>query len=329
MKATTRLTFWDDRGEKFFGEGPARLLRAVEECGSLRAAALSMKMAYTKALKILQQAENSLGYPLVTRTTGGKDGGGSVLTPEGERWLAQYEAYRDACVQSNQLLYRQFFPQTGCVIMASGLGNRFGGNKLMADFCGAPMIRRALDATEGLFDRRVVVTRHESVAAYAREKKVKVVLHDLPYRSDTVGLGLEALGDDLACCMFLPGDQPLLRRKTVAELVAHWRTSPNKILRPVCKDVPGSPVIFPSWAFPELLALPAGKGGGVVVQRYPHKLCFVPVDDELELADADTPQMLEALQAAAKQREEDKDVFRAENGSVLSSGKNDADGVSL
>ena len=66
-----------------------------------------------------------------------------------------------------------------------------------------------------------------------------------------------------------------------------------------------------------------------MVQRYPHKLCFVPVDDELELADADTPQMLEALQAAAKQREENKDVFRAETGRVLSSGKSDADGVSL
>jgi len=44
------------------------------------------------------------------RTSGGKDGGGSRLTPEGEEWLNKYEAYRDACVQANRKLYQQFFP---------------------------------------------------------------------------------------------------------------------------------------------------------------------------------------------------------------------------
>lgn len=29
-------------------------------------------------------------------------------------------------------------PNLGCVIMASGLGKRFGDNKLMADFDGQP-----------------------------------------------------------------------------------------------------------------------------------------------------------------------------------------------
>ena len=83
MKAITKIIFLDEDGEKFFGEGPARLLRRVEEYGSLRAAAISMEMAYTKALKLMKQAETALGYPLITRTTGGKDGGGSILTPEG------------------------------------------------------------------------------------------------------------------------------------------------------------------------------------------------------------------------------------------------------
>ena len=49
MKAVTKITFLDDSGEKFFGEGPARLLNGVREHGSLRAAAMSMDMAYTKA----------------------------------------------------------------------------------------------------------------------------------------------------------------------------------------------------------------------------------------------------------------------------------------
>lgn len=111
MKAVTRITFLDDRGEKFFGEGPARLLRGVEETGSLRAAAMAMEMAYTKALKLIRNAEAALGYPLITRSVGGKDGGGSTLTIEGKEWLQRYEAYRDACIQANSRLYLEFFPE--------------------------------------------------------------------------------------------------------------------------------------------------------------------------------------------------------------------------
>lgn len=294
MKSVTRIIITDDNGIKFFGEGPLRLLRSVEKTGSLRSAAMEMEMAYSKASRLLKQAEHNLGFPLTTRSAGGKDGGGSRLTPEGKQWLQQYEAYRDACVQSNQALYRRFFPKIGCVIMASGLGKRFGGNKLMADFHGEPMIRRALRATDNLFAKRVVVTRHESVAALCRELGAEALLHDLPHRSDTVRLGLEALGDPDGC-MFLPGDQPLLRRETVEMLLAHWKTDPDRIIRPVCEDHEGSPVLFPSWAFSELKNLPEGKGGSAVIKNHPDAVVRVSIADPMELADADTPEMLETL----------------------------------
>lgn len=295
MRSVTKIQITDDNGIKFFGEGPCRLLRCVEKTGSLRAAAMEMEMAYSKACKLLKQAEVNLGFSLTTRAAGGKGGGGSVLTPEGKRWLKQYEDYRDACVRANQILYRQFFSKTGCVIMASGLGKRFGGNKLMAEFHGKPMIRQALDATEGLFTRRVVVTRHESVAELCRGQNVEVVLHDLPNRNDTVRLGLEALGD-LDCCMFLPGDQPLLRRETAAKLLQNWQQHPDSIIRPIHEDTEGSPVVFPSWAFPELKNLPEGKGGNVVIKNHPHEVIRVSVSDPFELADVDTRETLALLE---------------------------------
>lgn len=111
MKAVTRIIFLDEQGRKFFGEGPYRLLRGVEETGSLRGSAAEMGMAYTKALKLLKNAEAALGFPLTARAVGGKDGGGSRLTAEGKEWLETYEAYRDACVQANRRLYLEFFPE--------------------------------------------------------------------------------------------------------------------------------------------------------------------------------------------------------------------------
>ncbi len=299
MKVVTRITFWDQNGEKFFGEGPARLLKGIEEHGSLRSAAMSMDMAYTKALKLMKHAEAALGFPLTTRTTGGKDGGGSILTPEGKAWLDRYEAYTKACEEANLRLFRRFYPKVGCVIMASGLGKRFGSNKLMADFNGKPMILRALQASEHLKEHRVVVTRHADVAKLCQEHGVKVVLHDLPHRSDTIRLGLGALGN-VDACLFLPGDQPLLRPETVDFLVSRWEADQEKILRPFHKETPGSPVVFPSWAFEQLRHLPEGKGGGWIIKNHPDKVTAIEIEDPYELMDADTPESLQILQQHSK-----------------------------
>ena len=296
MKPVIRIQLVDDSGQKFFGEGPCRLLRMVEEHGSLRSAAASMGMAYSKALKLIKQAESALGFPLTERSVGGRDGGGSTLTPEGRAFLRRYEAYRDACMQAGQALYDRYFPEktAGCVIMASGLGKRFGGNKLMADFHGQPMIARALAATEGLFARRVVVTRHADVAAFCRAQEVEVVLHDQPSRSDTVRLGLEAVGD-VTGCLFCPGDQPLLRRETVAGLVFAWEQEPNAIWRTGFGEQPGAPILFPKWAFAELRTLPEGKGGSFLVKKYPERVRVRPVRDPYELVDVDTRETLREL----------------------------------
>ena len=191
------------------------------------------------------------------------------------------------------------FGNAGCIIMASGLGKRFGGNKLMADFDGATMIEKMLDATEGMFARRVVVTRHESVAALCRKRSIAVVLHDLPHRSDTVRLGLEAIGD-VDHCMFCPGDQPLLSKDTIASLLHCAAHAPQQIWRPRCEDTPGSPVLFPKWSFAELQTLPEGKGGGWVIKNHPEQTAFLPIKNAWELMDADTPEALEMLEAIAK-----------------------------
>ncbi len=109
MKAVTRIVFVDEEGDKFFGEGPYRLLKAVEETGSLHSAASSMNMAYTKALKLLSNAEKALGFQLTKRTVGGRSGGGSELTPECKDFLERYASYRDACRENNKELYDKYF----------------------------------------------------------------------------------------------------------------------------------------------------------------------------------------------------------------------------
>lgn len=186
------------------------------------------------------------------------------------------------------------FGNIGCVIMASGMGRRFGGNKLMADFHGKPLIARVLEATEGIFAQRVVVTRHEEVAALCDSWGISAIFHALPHRSDTVRLGLEAM-EQTDRCLFATADQPLLRKETVAALARAAANSPEFIWRTECQGVPGSPVVFPKWAYPELTTLPEGKGGSVVMKKYPERLRTVTVRDPYELKDIDTFEDLQEL----------------------------------
>ncbi len=95
--------------KNFSGKVPAVCCMPSKKNGSLRSAAISMGLAYTKALRIIKNAEAALGFPLTTRCVGGKSGGGSTLTPQGKEWLTKYETYRDACVHANRKLYLEIF----------------------------------------------------------------------------------------------------------------------------------------------------------------------------------------------------------------------------
>ena len=95
--------------ERFFGEGPYRLLVKIEQKGSLRSAAMELGMSYSKAFGLLRKAEKVLGFPLTEKTIGGKGGGGSQLTKDAKEFLKKYEAYREACYAENHRIYCEIF----------------------------------------------------------------------------------------------------------------------------------------------------------------------------------------------------------------------------
>ena len=204
----------------------------------------------------------------------------------------------------------------GCVIMASGLSRRFGSNKLLAEFCGQPMLCRAFAATDTqVLAARIVVTRSAEVKALCEERGIPVLLHSLPGRNDTVRLGLTALLEQvpgLFGCMFLPGDQPLLCRETVEAMIgiSGWdhetrlerqKETEREIFRLAHRFINdpnplvGSPVLFSKRYFSELRILPEGKGGSVLLRKYPERVHNIFIGDRNELLDADTPEALAEL----------------------------------
>lgn len=95
--------------EKCFGPGVAELLRRVEQYHSLRAAAMSMEMAYSKAWTVVHNAEDRLGIPILDVKIGGRNGGGATLTEDGRRLLEAYERYCKRLNEYGEKLFAEEF----------------------------------------------------------------------------------------------------------------------------------------------------------------------------------------------------------------------------
>lgn len=97
------------REEKVFGPGVAELLETVRTTRSLRSAAMRMDMAYSKAWKMVKEAEKGFGFTLLDTATGGRQGGGATLTAEAEMLLGRYRAFERECKQAAEAAYMKHF----------------------------------------------------------------------------------------------------------------------------------------------------------------------------------------------------------------------------
>jgi len=99
-------------GEGIIEEDRYKLLQLIKEKGSLMAAANEMKISYRKAWGDLKKAEELLGYELIIRQRGGKDGGQSQLTPKAVNLLEAYNVLHTKMDDAVEKAYLEFKQKT-------------------------------------------------------------------------------------------------------------------------------------------------------------------------------------------------------------------------
>ena len=79
------------------GPGKIQLLEKIREFGSISAAGRAMDMSYKRAWDLVDEINRICRQVAVERQTGGRNGGGAVLTPFGMSLVARYRKIeRDA-----------------------------------------------------------------------------------------------------------------------------------------------------------------------------------------------------------------------------------------
>ena len=89
----------------FFGPGLFHLLQYIDEEGTIHAASKKMGMSYSKCWKLLNRAEEQMGFTFLDRYNGGN----SKITEEGREFMKRYEALLDEMQQTGQKIFEKYF----------------------------------------------------------------------------------------------------------------------------------------------------------------------------------------------------------------------------
>ncbi len=107
-----RSKIWIEAGgEPVFGRGRRFLLEAIDSHGSINQAAREVDISFRKAWCHIKAMEERLGVKLIERQTGGKNGGGAILTADARKFLKKYEALEKGIQEIVDKRFRKVFRQ--------------------------------------------------------------------------------------------------------------------------------------------------------------------------------------------------------------------------
>jgi molybdenum cofactor cytidylyltransferase len=188
--------------------------------------------------------------------------------------------------------------RVAAIVLAAGLSRRMGGNKLLAEIEGEPLVARCVRAVLASLARPVVVvTGHESerVRAVLAGDGLRFAQNPEPEAglSASLRVGLASLEPGVEGAVVCLADMPWVSAAHVDALLAAFEADAR---RPIC--VPtwqgrrGNPVLWPARHFAEIAALSGDRGARALIDAHAAEVCTVPVGDAGVTRDVDTPDAL-------------------------------------
>lgn len=192
-------------------------------------------------------------------------------------------------------------PRVAALILAAGLSSRMGGgNKLLAEIGGRPLVRIAVEAALASKAAKVsVVTGHmaDEISRALSGLDVSLV-HNPNYAqglSTSLKAGVESVAGDIDGVLVLLADMPAIGREAIDSLIAAFYPG-LAIVVPTFEGKRGNPVLWPSRHFGALAAVTGDKGARDLIALYPGELVEVEIGKAAAF-DLDTRQALEAAGA--------------------------------
>ena len=182
------------------------------------------------------------------------------------------------------------------VVLAAGAGRRFGGDKMLADVNGQPMIRQVASAyTELCGQATIVISDDERLRQAVEGLPVDVVVN--AEAAEGIASSIRAAvrhSRHHPSLMIALGDEPRVDRALVMRVMQLWHDTRPPVVVPRYSGEPGHPVLFDEATYDDLLTLKGDRGAKGLIERYGSKVLSVEVPGSRPL-DIDTTKDLEKL----------------------------------
>lgn len=203
-------------------------------------------------------------------------------------------------------------PVISGIVLAAGLGTRFGGDKLAHEVDGSPLVCYAVGACLMSRLTEVVVVLPPSpnpveraiAERFPREPRLRAAHNPEPERGliSSVKAGLRTVPPRCEAAMIVLGDMPRVDAKRIDMLIAEFVRS-RMLVAPECGGVLRHPRVVPARLFGEFLALDDGDKGTVVFDRHRDELRAVPMGSSADYVDIDRPEDLDGFATATTRRD--------------------------
>lgn len=180
------------------------------------------------------------------------------------------------------------------IIMASGLSNRMGKNKLLMKLDNKFIFEIIFDKIKNIreyFYEVIVIASEDIILKSAISFGFKSVLNENSHlgQSVSVKLGIKN-SQEVDGYMFCVADQPFIEIYTIKNLLNVFKENSEKIIVPTFEGKNKNPVIFPKSLKDDLLKIDGDVGGRIVIKSNLNKVLRVCVESEDEFIDIDTIQ---------------------------------------
>ncbi len=93
VRLNYKIWFETEDNKGILGDGKWKLLKMIEQTGSLKEAIEQSGLSYRKTWNNLRKIEKLLGFPILETSRGGSDGGSTYLTEEGKRIIRIFDEF--------------------------------------------------------------------------------------------------------------------------------------------------------------------------------------------------------------------------------------------
>jgi molybdenum cofactor cytidylyltransferase len=182
------------------------------------------------------------------------------------------------------------------VILAAGKSSRFGGQKVLVDWWGQPLIRHiALNAKEAGLAPVIVVLGAlvEPIKRSLVGLDIKFV-HNIEYEKgmgSSLRSGFKVLPKTVEGAFLFLGDQPCADQLLVKALIGHH--GKGDVIIPAHDGKPGHPVLWNTNTFDRIVNMDDNESGRSIQKEF--SCCFLDWPDPMILRDIDTKEDYQRL----------------------------------